>query len=325
MGGYKERFPLFPKKPEESEGIIDRELRLPGAKGKEIEKPTNREEREQQILGLIGSQDNNLKIGCLDVGQGDATVLKLPTGEIIVIDCNVADTNVDIVSFLKSCGVESIDYLIITHPHYDHFSGLQKLVDNFEIRNLMEPSIERTDITGDSEAQYDEYRSAVNGLERRGVDILHPSAGSDVYRQIGEVRLYNFGPSRAVLERSEGLEREVHMNSLVLKIEYGNFSMLFSGDVNQDGWRRISKYYDIDSTVLHASHHGSTSGCDEECMTKITPLRTVISAGRGNPFGHPDSEAVSIYRKHSTNGIKTTKNGSLGISANKDGTYIFYD
>ena len=325
MGGYREPFPRFAKKPKEAEGLIDRELGIPVAKDREIERPMARDEREQQILKLIRSQDNNLKICCLDVGQGDATVIKLPTGEIIVVDCNTVDANVDIVSFLKSCGVQHIDCLIITHPHYDHFSGLQELVDNFDIRSFMEPSVERTDITGDSKVQYDAYCSAVDELEKRGVNISHPVASGDVHQQFGEVKLYNFGPSKAVLERAEGLEGEVHTNSLVLKIEYGNFSMLFSGDVNQEGWKRISKYYDIQSTVLNASHHGSTSGCNEECMNKITPSRTIISAGKGNPFGHPDSEAVSIYKKYSTNGIRTTKNGSLGISANKDGTYIFYD
>ncbi len=326
MGYGKQLFPRFPKEPEEAERMIDEELGLPLARDREIEKTMQREEREQQVLDLVGRQpENKLNIGCLDVGQGDATVIRLPTGEVIVVDCNTADANVDLVDFLKSCGVDVIDYLIITHPHYDHFSGVQKLVDNFQIRNLMEPSIERTDITEEARAEYELYCDTVNELEKHGTTILHPVASSDVYKEIGDVRLSVYGPSRAGIERAEGLEREVHTNSIVMKIGYGDFKMLFSGDVDQDGWARIAKYYDIESTVLHASHHGSVSGCDEQSMGKISPSRTIISAGRGNPFGHPDGEAVKIYKEYSTNGTRTTKNGSLGISASKDGAYIFYD
>ncbi len=326
MGYGKQLFPIFPKEPEESEKMIDDELGLPAAKNQENEKIMPKGEREQQVLDLIGKQSKDkLNIGCLDVGQGDATVIRLPTGEIIVVDCNTADAKVDIGDFLKACGVNAIDYLIITHPHYDHFSGVQKLADNFHIGSLMEPNIDRTDITEEARTEYDLYRDTVNELERKGTTILHPVASNDLYKEIGDVRLSVYGPARAGVEQAEGLEREVHSNSIVMKIEYGNFKMLFSGDVDQNGWTRIAKYYDIESTVLHASHHGSVTGCDEKSMGKISPSRTIISAGRGNPFGHPDAEAINIYKEYSTNGTKTTKNGSLGISASNDGEYILYD
>jgi len=326
MGGGRELWPSFAREPSEAERMIDDELGLALTKQGEIEKTLDKQAREEQVQSLISRQDkNNLNIACLDVGQGDATVIRLPTGEVMVVDCNRADANVDIVDFLKSCGVRCIDYLVITHPHYDHMSGLESLASNFEIRNLMEPGVERTDIAEDARDKYDHYCRILDELDRRGTPITRPLAGSDVFREIGDVKLYAYGPSRATLARGEGRDEELHTNCIVMKIEYGNFKMLFSGDADQEAWGRISKYYDIQSTVLHASHHGSTSGCDEECISKISPSRTIISAGRGNPFGHPDSQAVRVYRDHSKNGIRTTKNGSLGISASRDGTYIFYD
>ena len=326
MGYGKQIFPKVPKEPEESERMIDDELGLPAAKDQENEKTIPRGEREQQVKALISKQPKDkLNIGCLDVGQGDATVIRLPTGEIIVVDCNTADANVDLVDFLKSSGVNVIDYLIITHPHYDHFSGIQRLYDNFEIKGLMEPNIDRVDIKEEARDEYDQYRATVNELEKQGTTILHPVASSEVYKKIGDVSISVYGPSKVGVEKAEGIEQEVHTNSIVIKIDYGSFKMLFSGDIDQSGWERIAKYYDIDSTILHASHHGSVSGCDEKSMGKISPSRTIISAGRGNPFGHPDYEAINIYKEYSINGVKTTKNGSLGISASKDGAYIFYD
>ena len=114
-------------------GIPDGQKRLDdGPNLSHREQPA--EDKAEKIRRMIATpRPGELDIVCLEVGQGDATIVRLPNGKVMVIDCNVDDSPENIIEYLKDAGIKKIDYLVITHPHQDHMSGTKDIAVNFEV------------------------------------------------------------------------------------------------------------------------------------------------------------------------------------------------
>jgi len=275
--------------------------------------------RQRVVRDVISNLDQNeIGIAFLDVGQGNCAVVRLPTGETIVIDCNIKEANVDIVKFLKSCGVEKVDILVITHPHTDHMSGLGDIAANFSVGRVWISPFERdvTNLPPESKQEYEKFLRTINIMERKGVPIENPMASSKPYAHIGDVDIRVLSPSKDA--PMEG-EQQIHEASIVMDVRIGKFSALFGGDLNEKGWDALAEKYNVKSTILNASHHGSDVGCNEKVVRRISPDYTVVSVGE-NMFGHPHEDAVKTYRDCSNKDVLFTDEGSVGFRGKKDGT-----
>ena len=266
--------------------------------------------RERILQKLIKDKHGLLGIVYLDVGQGDCSVIKFPNGEVMVVDCNVDDANIHIVDFLKRAGVEKIDYLVITHPHYDHTSGIKDIADNYKVKELWTSSYERrrSEESPESWEKYREYCKVVGKLKSEGTEIVYPKAKSDEFRKIGEIEIYCYGPSS-----SHEDVRDIHARSMILKLKYDKFSALFSGDINKEGWERVTKHYDIKSDVATASHHGSETGYDDNAQEAISPKYTIISTGNKRL----EEKTINHYKSKSK--VYKTSDGSVGLLCGKEG------
>lgn len=280
-------------------------------------------QRDKLIQDMISStHPDEIGVAFLEVGQGDCSVVKLPNGEIMVIDCNTENANVNIVDFLRKTGIKKIDYLVITHPHYDHTSGMKEISQNFEIKEVwisdFEPNKEK--MSEESYKKYVEYKTVIESLEKKGTVVVKPTSKREPYKVMNNTKIYCYGPSASP---SESTEEDIHANSMVLKLEHGKSSILFVGDINNKGWERLKNYYgnDLKSTIFHASHHGSESGCDKEAMEYIKPQHTVVSVGE-NKFGHPDASADKVYQRASKKDVWYTDAGTIGFRLNSQGEHI---
>jgi competence protein ComEC len=277
-------------------------------------------DKDEKIRQMIStSRPGDLNIVCLDAGQGDATIVRLPNGKIMVVDCNVENAPENIVKILKDAGIEKIDYLVITHPHQDHMSGAKDIADNFEVGEVWTTDYKRkrSEETPESYAAYQAYVKTLNKLEKKGATIRTPTASNDPIVKEGNLEIRAFGPSASV----QGNNEDIHEESLVIHIKSDKTTALFPGDTTNHQLDRISKYYPINNiTFLHAAHHGSKEGANEDVMRQISPEYTVISVGKGNPHGLPHSDAMKVYRQ-TTNGKKVyrTDKGTIGIRFNSDG------
>ncbi len=253
----------------------------------------------------------------INVGHGDSTLLQIHEKGFkeswygILIDANSEDSPVDLAKYLKDKNTQHLQHVIITHPHWDHMSGLFDIVDaGINVHNIWECKYKH-----DSPESKD-YRDLVKKLEKAGTTIHKPVASTNPVNLLSTTQAYFFGPPQSDKE-------DIHDASIVVKIihrytdsqESKNASILFGGDAEckqssagQDcAWDRIYKNYNsyLSSGVLHASHHGSINGCHEEAIKAINPFRTIISVG--NKHGLPDKEALKIYEKYSRTSVTLTR------------------
>ena len=139
----------------------DRELK---EKDEKLQKGTldqlKRISKEQRIKEIVGtSNPDEIGIVYLNAGQGDATIVRLPNGKVMVIDCNTDDSPENIVAYLKKAGIKKIDYLVLTHPHSDHMSGTKEIADHFEVGEVWTTDFKRRKSNESSES-YEKYKEA---------------------------------------------------------------------------------------------------------------------------------------------------------------------
>lgn len=280
----------------------------------------------------------------LDVGQGDSTFLRLPNGTSILVDCCVNDK---IISWLNDNlpedddGKKILDYLIITHPHEDHIRGIKKLGDNYKINNFYE-SGHRLYVSNDKKDEYQQYYDMLaliqkvkkNGGEHVKLEAYAPLEIIDE----PEVQITVLSPTEAYLLEEKTKDRDIHDQCLVLRVEYKNRVIMFTGDSSLEAWRdRIHPKYEdkkvLKSTILHASHHGSYTFFkpkgkgDEDANTDIidviNPDMTIISVGKDNNHGHPDDDALSIYTEVTNDKqlFRTDEHGSIELTFEEDGDF----
>lgn len=254
--------------------------------------------------------DGNLYIYVLNVGQGDASVIVTPNGNIIIIDARAPDK---LVKLLKDLGLknnEGISFLIITHPHTDHFSGAARLINEFSVKSvIMAPFwIEFGLGLGPPT-----YRNIVNELEKKGVTINFVSGYTRFYpdktsasRESGvasdALYLELLGPPNFLLEElSESRELDTNHLSILSRINWKDFRMVSAGDAQMENWA----YFDQEGMlehkcyVLKSAHHGSCNGTQWERLYKLKPKYVIVSSDPAKQDHLPDLIGTAIFAKYS--------------------------
>ncbi len=251
--------------------------------------------------------DKKLRVTFLDVGQGDAAVVELPDGKIMLIDGGINEPDMGrrvIAPYLWSEGIRNLDYMVLSHPHSDHFGGLDYIVENFDVGEVWSNGRAVYEAGGffrkisDREIPY-KILSRGDFLERDNysVHVFHP------YDEF-----YAFSTRGAVSGQNS--------DSLVLKIESEDMSVLFTGDIEmeaEDNLVHLSEW--IESDIIKVPHHGSSTSSSREFISAVNPEIAVVSAGRNNPFKHPHKETLARYREKGVRLIRTDIEGAVTITA----------
>ena len=253
-----------------------------------------------------GQQDAaaGVTVKMLDVGQGDALLLR--TGEqTILIDSGDVDARDKLLRELRAEGVTTIDKLIITHPHADHMGGAEMLFANFTVKEV-----------------YDNGQPTTTALYRKYLKDI--KAHSIAYKNLKEGDTLDFGggvsfqvlsPTGEMLSTS----KDLNGNSIVGRLVYGDFSMLFTGDSESEAEKRMLARYgkQLKSTILKAPHHGSKTSSSASYLKAVAPEAVLISLGAGNDYGHPHAATLKRYEKLGCKVYRTDQQGS--ITSHSDG------
>lgn len=248
---------------------------------------------------------SDMYVHFIDVGQADS-ILVQSNGENLLIDGgNVKDSSL-VVSYLKDCGVETIDYLICTHAHEDHGGGLSGPLRVYNVENVLAPK------TG-SDAKF--YQDFLSGVYDKGLEIQNPDVGYSF--TIGDATATVLGP---VSESTD----ELNDTSIVIKLVNGNDSFLFTGDAESDEEHDIVSRWqgNLDVDVLKVGHHGAKNSSSYSFLREVMPEYAVISVGKGNSYGHPTEEALSRLRDVGAQVYRTDLQGH--IVAKSDGDNITF-
>jgi len=245
---------------------------------------------------------NNLKIYFVDVGQGDCTFIVTPRHHTILIDGGGKEgaDNINsignrvLIPYLRNKGIFKIDYIFISHFDTDHVGGVLDVIQEFEIGNIIITKQEQECLN------YQKFCSIVN-QKRAKVSIVEMGNRIVIEDDISFDILW---PEKNIIN-----ENILNNNAMVCKLNYKNFSMLFTGDIEAISEKRIisinkNNLNVLKSTCLKASHHGSKTSSIKEFVDAVKPQYVLIGVGVGNKFGHPNKDVVEYYKEIRSAGLQ---------------------
>ncbi len=261
------------------------------------------------FIGInVPGRTGELIIHFLDVGQADSILLELPNNEIMLIDAGNNSDGRKVVSYLRDKGIDTIDYLIGTHPHADHIGGLDDVIDNFEIGRIYLPQVIHTSKT---------FEDVLLAVQRKGKKITPARAGVNIVDE-PDLQIYFISPVRDDYNN-------LNHYSAVVKVDFLNKSFLFTGDAEIPNEEEMIEKYgsSLKSHVLKVGHHGSNTSTSEEFIEKVVPDYAVISVGKDNSYGHPSALVIQRLQNHGVKIYRTDLQGT--IIARSDGQQILFN
>lgn len=242
---------------------------------------------------LSDSNNGEMTIHFIDVGQGDATLLQGPNFTVL-IDTGTHTGN-EVVPYLKSQGVVSIDILIGTHEHADHIGQMDKVLKAFEVDEVW--------LAGNVQSTKT-FERVLDAIEESGAGYHEPRTGEEF--QVGDLYIQVIHPS--------DLTGNYNDDSIATRIQFGDIVLVFTGDTEKSGEQKIlDRGYNIKAHILHVGHHGSTSSSTSAFLDAVSPEIAVYSAGEGNAYGHPHAEIIERLKKRNIKIYGTDIHGTVKV------------
>ncbi len=238
----------------------------------------------------ISSEDKRLDVHYLDVGQADAVYIGYGDFDMVIDGGNNEDGPF-VVDYIKRQGVDTIELLVASHAHEDHIGGLDDVLEAFPVKTVIDSGEVKDTIT---------YRDYMKSAKQTGATIIND-----------DTRTFKIDPNMTV-EIIEAVDddKNTNNNSVIVKLTYKEVSFLFTGDLEKEIEEKILTK-NIEATVFKAGHHGSSTSNSDMFIRRIKPEAVIISAGAGNKYGHPHSEALARLKKQTDQIFGTWENGSI--------------
>lgn len=251
-----------------------------------------------------------LMVNVIPVGQGDATLFSLPQGQKILIDAGGQPFgNFDpgaqiVVPSLLHKGVKVLDVLIISHPDPDHLLGAFAVMDAIPIKEIWHSG-------------YSKEHPLVNKLLEKAKEkniIIKQMPDLLGVHDFGDVRLFILAPNTKSSEPYFA-ELSANDNSVVVRITYGPYALLWPGDLEQKGEAHLlSLDADLEADIVKAPHHGSKTSSTESFIKAIKPQHVIYTTGRDNRFHFPHDEVIERYNNYGIQQWNTAYDGEIAIT-----------
>lgn len=272
------------------------------------------------LMILLMPVRQDLTITMLDVGQGDGICIEQTPGHAVLIDCGSSDQRKlfenRLAPFLKYRGVYEVDAIFLSHLDNDHVSAVYDLLKEMRAENMKVRQI----VIGGEIPRDEAYERLLAAAEEARVPV-HVMRTGEVYA-VGTCRLTCLGPSAET-----GKTGERNACSLILRLDYGDFQALFTGDA--DARAELTALHFMEERMpqdpielLKVAHHGSRNSASEEFLQSVSPRVAIISAGKDNSYGHPHEETLRRLMEQGCDIYQTPENGAITIRINEKGMRV---
>jgi competence protein ComEC len=252
------------------------------------------------------SADGRLHLTGIDVGQGDATLVRLPDATTLLVDTgglggqSSFDIGARVVApTIWTRGVGRLDGLLLTHGDPDHIGGAATIIDVFRPSSIWEGIVVPT------HAPMEQLRAQAR---ERGLSWQTLVGGADWER--GGVRLHVWSPAAPDWERPKVRNDD----SVVMELRYGEVSIVLPGDIGRDVERELAgRLPPSRLRVLKLAHHGSATSSSAEFLDAVRPTVALVSCGRENRFGHPAREVMARLAARHVPVVRTDAGGEIDL------------
>lgn len=254
-------------------------------------------------------KENGLIVTFLNVGQGDSMLITTPAKKNILIDGGTIPKEWStfdagkyvVVPYLRRKGIKKLDLVVATHPDIDHIGGLIDVLKHIYVDTFLDSGTISTTQTYEDLLKLVEKKKIKYEIAKQGNLTIDPSIKFEVLSPI-----------------SDSFANDPNNNSIVIRLEYGKISFLFTGDIGELAEALyIQKCGDrLRSTILKVAHHGGKGSSSIPFLNCVRPEVAIISCGRNNPFGHPSQERLERIEKMGTAIYRTDKGGAIIVKSN---------
>jgi len=237
-------------------------------------------------------------VAFLDVGQGSAALLQTPDGNVLV-DCGPEGAQESLCRKLRSRGVKTLKFMILTHMDEDHIGGADLILEQFAVETIL---------YNGSEEKNESFARLLTAAERKNLSMV--ALDRDDEAILGDLKITVLHPT----DRTD--PGEGNQSSLTFFARYGALSILFMGDADRNVEEQLLENPGADNlsaTVLQVGHHGSETSSSSEFLAAVHPSYAVISCGAGNSYGHPDGRALERLKKTGAVVCRTDLEGDITL------------
>ena len=270
------------------------------------------------IIIFISITPKKLNIHFVDVGQGDCTFIVTPRKQTILIDgggSTSKEYNVGkntLLPYVLDRGYTKLDYIFISHFDQDHVAGILTILEELKVETVIIPKQE------ENTENYQEFLELIKE-KRIKVNIVKKGDKVNIEKNVYFDILWP--------EKEQIKENVINNNATVMKMYYGNFSILFTGDIEEKAEEKILKVYEgkerlLNANILKVAHHGSKTSTTEKFLKWVNPKAALIGVGKNNLFKHPSEKTIENLRKHNVTIYRTDENGEITITIDKNGEFL---
>ena len=263
---------------------------------------------QRASAATVTDSDKALHVSILNVGQADATLIQYK-GKNMLIDTGDVDSRDALVKQLKDKKVKTLDVVLITHPHGDHLGGMAALFKAFQIKKIYDNG---------QAANTAMYKNYLKNIKTKNIAYKALKKG-DTITLGDDVKFAVLSPGKPFTkENTQGVSESglTNDNSIVCKMTYGTFSIMFTGDAQKEVEEQLLKNYkgaELQANVLKVGHHGSKTSSSPAFVAAVKPADATISCGVNNQYKFPHKPTLDTLKKYHVNVYRTDKDGIISI------------
>ncbi len=267
-------------------------------------------------LNTSSQHEEFVKVVFLDIGQGDATFIEFSNGEQMLVDCSEDARILESLGRVMDFRDRVIDYVLVSHPHVDHFGGCTDVLKRYTIKNVI--------WNGYGHESGQAFSVFLDTVKKENAQIF--TIESEQKLTISSTTLHFLYPDEKLMNHDLMKTGKQNLNntSVVFSLQFGSQKVLFTGDAEQElEMYLVKKYGDVlNSDILKAGHHGSHTSSQSEFLELITPDITTISSGKDNEYGHPSARVLKRLERVGSEVWRTDQKHDILIKIFADHHYV---